>query len=194
MATRAEQELDKAESRTRRRVNAALALWSLWPKRIGSQALTEALIESRVAARVAGAKVAIAQLRLDRVAETIEATAHDEARAVSATRAYKARILEEAKEAETLREARREAKPAIDRIIASETASALNEGIADEGRRIQEETGIELEKVWRAEGDACEECAGLDGNAVDVNDDFPDGEPGSIHPNCRCTTEIRRKT
>jgi len=50
------------------------------------------------------------------------------------------------------------------------------------------------EKHWIVDGDPCEECDenGLAGWLA-IDEDYPnEGEPGDIHPNCRCTEIVRR--
>jgi hypothetical protein len=46
--------------------------------------------------------------------------------------------------------------------------------------------------VWIAAGDPCPECEVLDGEEVDLGEDYPgdggDGPP--LHPNCRCTEGV----
>jgi putative hemolysin len=193
MATLATRELAEAQARSRRRINAGLGLWLLGPRRIGSGALNDAIVRSRVDARQSGAEVAVAQLGRSAAITDSAETAVDRMRAEAATRAYRARLARETKEAETANAARREAKPSLDRMVISETAQSFNDGIVEEARAVAEETGLEYERVWRAEGDACEICAGLDGETIPLGEDFPDGQPGSIHPNCQCTDEVQRK-
>lgn len=47
-------------------------------------------------------------------------------------------------------------------------------------------------KWWNAAGDkrTCGRCDQLDGTVLPLNIPWPDGPPGSIHPNCRCTDDI----
>lgn len=113
--------------------------------------------------------------------------------AESAAQSYTARVQIEARESDTLRQAGRQARPAIDRIITTETATAFNDGIVEEGKTIAAEYDIELEKVWVAEGDACSICAALDGTTLDLHEEFEGGGPGSVHPNCRCVVQLKRK-
>lgn len=47
------------------------------------------------------------------------------------------------------------------------------------------ESGVVTGKEWKTGGGACDECEELDGVVVDLDDDFPDGDP-PLHPNCRC--------
>jgi SPP1 gp7 family putative phage head morphogenesis protein len=177
-------------------VSAALALWALWPRRLDRRVLERSIVLSRAEARAAGAAVAARQLRLERPAKDATVTKLDEARAAAATTAYTERIQVEAREAETVRAAGTAARPAINRVIVTETATAFNQGIVEEGKAIAAEFDIELRKMWSAEGDArtCEFCAAMNGLTVDLDEDFPDGNPGEIHPNCRCTVALIRKS
>jgi SPP1 gp7 family putative phage head morphogenesis protein len=48
-------------------------------------------------------------------------------------------------------------------------------------------SGVVRQKQWLASPDACDDCAELDEEIVDVDDVFSNGEDGPPdHPNCRC--------
>lgn len=47
------------------------------------------------------------------------------------------------------------------------------------------ESGVVAGKEWKTGGGACDECEDLDGEVVDIDDEFPEGDP-PLHPNCRC--------
>lgn len=51
---------------------------------------------------------------------------------------------------------------------------------------------LQLFKVWDATLDrrTCSICSGMHGVVVPVNDEFPAGRPGGVHPRCRCTFQI----
>lgn len=48
-----------------------------------------------------------------------------------------------------------------------------------------QESGVVSGKEWKTGGGPCDACDELDGTAVALDDDFPDGDP-PLHPNCRC--------
>lgn len=52
--------------------------------------------------------------------------------------------------------------------------------------------GVKLWKVWDSALDrrTCSVCAGAHGTAVPAGTPFPEGEPGAVHPSCRCQTII----
>jgi hypothetical protein len=81
----------------------------------------------------------------------------------------------------------------LERIAATETASAFN----DERRRIytdfaKSSLAPELLKVWNAMLDrrTCAFCFGKDGQVRALRESF--GETPPVHPNCRCVVEIVR--
>jgi SPP1 gp7 family putative phage head morphogenesis protein len=49
-------------------------------------------------------------------------------------------------------------------------------------------SGVVEGKEWSADGQACDECAALDGVVVGLEDDFPDdgGDGPPAHPHCEC--------
>jgi hypothetical protein len=75
-------------------------------------------------------------------------------------------------------------------IAATETASAANAERDEAARIISAETGIVLWKRWNAFADACPICSSVDGETVRVTENFSQGEPGSVHPNCYCWSDI----
>ncbi len=47
-------------------------------------------------------------------------------------------------------------------------------------------SGVVARKRWLVSQDkVCEDCEGMDGQEVDLEDEFPGGDP-PLHPNCRC--------
>lgn len=85
-----------------------------------------------------------------------------------------------------------------ERLVRTEIIHAMNVGHVEQLKEIEEERqdrtdGDEndddrWQKKWDASADACEICDELDGEIVDVDDDFSSGDPGPpAHPNCRCT-------
>ena len=48
-------------------------------------------------------------------------------------------------------------------------------------------SGVVTGKQWLvADANECDLCAELDGEVVELDGEFPDGDP-PLHPNCRCT-------
>jgi hypothetical protein len=79
-------------------------------------------------------------------------------------------------------------------IADTEAASAASEERLDAAREASAALGIDIFKEWNAEGDACPDCASMDGETVHVDDSFSNGlEPGSAHPRCHCWPEILTK-
>jgi hypothetical protein len=83
--------------------------------------------------------------------------------------------------------------PSLERIAATETASAFN----DERRRAygdlaKSSLAPELFKVWSAVLDrrTCAFCFGKDGQVRALHESF--GETPPVHPNCRCIVELVR--
>lgn len=84
-------------------------------------------------------------------------------------------------------------RPRTVMIAATETASSYNEGRAKYIRRLPRQR-FELLKVWDARLDrrTCPTCSDADGTIVGYRERFPLGEPGGVHPLCRCTETILR--
>jgi hypothetical protein len=79
-------------------------------------------------------------------------------------------------------------------IARTESMRAANEGQREAWDQAVE-AGLlpdDARKVWIAAGDPCPECEVLDGEEVDLGEDYPgdggDGPP--LHPNCRCTEGV----
>jgi SPP1 gp7 family putative phage head morphogenesis protein len=72
-----------------------------------------------------------------------------------------------------------------DMIARTETAFAETAGTL-EGYAA---SGVVEGKEWSADGEACDECAALDGVVVALDEDFPDGggDGAPLHPNCECS-------
>lgn len=51
-------------------------------------------------------------------------------------------------------------------------------------------SGVVQRKQWLAAPDCCDECQELDGEVVDMDDQFPNGggDGAPLHPQCRCDT------
>jgi hypothetical protein len=122
-------------------------------------------------------------------------SAHDAARAHTAATSYAAawgaqatvRILSEEREVRPLAPAP-SPDPRLDRIAATETASAFN----DERRRLVRDEPLPLGtfRVWSAVLDraTCVFCFQKDGETRGAGETFGASPP--VHPNCRCTIEV----
>ena len=75
---------------------------------------------------------------------------------------------------------------------ASEVSQVFNEERARSAEEDQRRTGETLYKAWDAVNDkrTCPVCERNHGTIVRVDESFPEGEPGGVHPNCRCNTAI----
>lgn len=69
--------------------------------------------------------------------------------------------------------------------------SARDDALRDLVRQ-QPALRYELWKVWDAELDrgTCGTCAEAHGTIVRIDEDFPDGTPGHVHPRCRCSYHV----
>lgn len=69
-------------------------------------------------------------------------------------------------------------------VARTETAYADVNGNLDAWRA----SGLVDQKQWLTAPDCCDECQDLDGETVDLDDDFPNdgGDGPPLHPNCRC--------
>ncbi len=79
-----------------------------------------------------------------------------------------------------------------DMIATTEIASAFNAGASALATEAKDQ-GIQVEKLWSAEPDACEECqANADQEWIDDDDTFDSGDDAPpAHPNCVCSLELR---
>ncbi len=76
----------------------------------------------------------------------------------------------------------------LEMIAATESSKAFNEGRTV----VSDQVEFDAYKRWDATMDTrtCAICADADGEIVSINEQFINGEPGSTHPNCRCTYSI----
>lgn len=72
-------------------------------------------------------------------------------------------------------------QPAIRGIVTTQVMAAWNA----EARRLARTSRVEIVQTWHSELDACQECAGLDGNTVRGDQQFDEGDP-PLHAHCRC--------
>jgi len=74
-------------------------------------------------------------------------------------------------------------KGSLRRTAVTESSDAFNTG----RKQAVQLVGRQLMRVWDALLDACPICAAEDGKIVGVSENFSIGEPGSVHPFCRCS-------
>ncbi len=75
----------------------------------------------------------------------------------------------------------------LELIAATESSKAFNEGRNEAVNRYSGSIG--LFKVWDATMDrgTCSFCSSSGGKTIPISQKFSFGEPGSVHPMCRCT-------
>lgn len=78
-------------------------------------------------------------------------------------------------------------------IAVTEVGNAFSQGTLGVAKDLQDE-GLDMEKSWLAENDACPICSeNADEEWIDVDDDFPSGDDAPLaHPNCLCALLVRR--
>ncbi len=78
---------------------------------------------------------------------------------------------------------------ALERTAITEAATAFN----DERELVLAQVEDDgLRKRWDARLEACPYCADANGTIVRLNEEFPQGRPGFVHPRCRCFESIIR--
>lgn len=211
MAHRITQEQEQAQDRGRREMllrEAALAaaLLAVWgrarnPREIESGVL-RAVIAGRASTRIIASQSAIAQIRAAGVpVPTIVApgAAEEIARASAAARGaaetWAGHAADAAAEGATASEATAAARERslwkVRQISVTETAESYSlevDRIAGEVNRVHRV----LWKIWDAVLDrrTCPVCGSAHGAAVPADQRFPQGEPGAVHPFCRCQTVL----
>lgn len=108
--------------------------------------------------------------------------ARDARRAREAAHSYARRFFRIA-ESSDVPNALNATKGSLRRTAVTESSDAYNTG----RRQAAQQVGRSLARVWDALLDACPVCAAEDGKIVSVNERFSIGEPGSVHPFCRCS-------
>jgi hypothetical protein len=90
-------------------------------------------------------------------------------------------------------EAKAATQGSLARIATTETSESFNTGRA---KYLDKQPALGLLRVWDATLDkrGCPICAGADGTIVGANEPFPWGEPGAVHPMCRCCWTLLRST
>lgn len=115
--------------------------------------------------------------------------ARDARRADVYGKSYARQWLRKAEDAATVTNAAESASKAtaaaLERTAVTENAEAFNSSRSEVAKR----AALGNLKVWDATLDrrTCPVCAAADGTIVGIRERFPHGEPGSVHPYCRCT-------
>lgn len=114
---------------------------------------------------------------------------YDAHRAGTAAESYRKQWLAKIDSGATPKEASLATDHAIERTAITEASSAYNTGRL---AYLEEAIGVELYRVWDSAFDklTCELCAGADGTTVGINESFPLGEPGDVHPRCMCSWHL----
>lgn len=211
MAHRLTPEQEKAQDRTRRQMllqEAALAaaLLAVWrsarsPAEI-RQGTARAVTVGRMAARVVATRAAQEQLEaigLSLPAGVTVATSREAARALmvaeSAAETWSKHHADAIAEGMVGAEATEAAKARslwkVRQLSITETADTFSEQTSRVAARASG-LGVRIYKVWDAVLDrrTCSVCAGSHGMAVPAESRFPEGEPGMVHPSCRCQAVI----
>ncbi len=71
------------------------------------------------------------------------------------------------------------------RIAITESSEAFSNGRTVAARTLESSAQLVM-REWDAELDACPVCFSMDGTRVGILDNFSIGEPGAVHPFCRC--------
>lgn len=173
---------------TKSAVAAGLAS-QLSPRRIAAKMeadFTNAVVEARRKSRRGG----LTRLRLEaqslglQIKTTVSKIldARDLKRAKDAASSLARRWLRLANEASPS-EALDATRGTVRRIAVTESSDAFSAGRKEAVKVI----GKELVRVWDAKLDACPRCREADGQIVGIRESFRLGEPGSVHPFCRCS-------
>lgn len=129
--------------------------------------------------------------------------ARDWLRAVRVSRSYTNRWLDKAVELENPRAASATTQGSLERIGVTESSEAFTTGrratleVADlraYGGTDRVVSEMSLMRAWDSalEKNTCATCASADGTIVGINESFPAGEPGSVHPRCLCGFSLVR--
>ncbi len=155
------------------------------------------IVEARRASAVIGAARARAELqtlglRIEAATENLRNVVQDVRQAARIAKAYAKDWVAEARLTSPT-EATRKFSYRLRRIATTDSAKAYNEARTETFKRVPRKR-VRLLRVWDSELDkqTCDVCAHADGTIVGVNQRFPLGEPGGLHPNCRCGFSLLR--
>ncbi len=121
------------------------------------------------------------------LASNISRVGRNEGRALLYSRRYATDWLAIARASDSIEAANAAMNARLATLGLTEGASAFNER-----RRELAERYPHLMRMWDAVNDrrTCGRCRAADGTIVGVNERFPLGEPGSVHPRCLCTWHL----
>lgn len=161
-----------------------------------ANSLRTSLYFSILSSQRLGSKTAGSELRSAGVEYGISSTDKQEALLKASTIAnrYAAYWLTKAEESNEDSESARATKASsvtysrLETIAITESAIAYNIG----KQLVYPTDDSVLYRVWDSTFDqnTCQICSSADGDKVLINENFPRGEPGEVHPNCRCTYSI----
>jgi len=203
----------KQRTKTRKQLLAAEALLLLLLRRAarkdGKGSITQALYRSKQELRQLGRKSVEDELETEITQKPTPSARRDLAGAAkvsavflafskSRTKAFSEQV-ETTESSQSVSLLKQQSAAAIDnrlrQIAAFEAVRAFEEERRDAAEQISEESGKVMTKRWDASLDSltCTTCEGLDGREVELDEEFPDGDP-PLHPNCRCSIEYRFDT
>lgn len=135
--------------------------------------------------------------RLQRELRTIVASApagrgYDIARSRMVAEGYRQALFAQAERVGSLEMAALATDARVATIAATETAQAFNAERQVAARQLATDEGVRLWQVWDAVLDkrTCSRCSALHGSAVPVGESFHAGQPGALHPRCRCIATV----
>ncbi len=140
----------------------------------------------------------------DLSANSAAAWATDWTRATRIAQNYSTRLAEKTAELESRTAATEALSPGLERIAVTESSQAFSAARSSAGALALPEaelvkeygggkpsvvTATQLMKIWNAELDkrTCFVCENSEGTIVGLAENFSSGEPGAVHPFCRCT-------
>lgn len=154
--------------------------------------LIPAILHTRLAARQRSLSRLRAELELDLPLMGPE-LAYDLARARMTARGYERALVSYARAADgDIKAAARRADHKLVTAAATDSNEAFNHQREQAARRIVEERGFGVWKVWDSTLDklTCPVCERAHGSAVPAHEEFPLGRPGGVHPRCRCVERL----
>lgn len=106
----------------------------------------------------------------------------DWTRATRIAQNYSVKLAAKTAELESRNQAVEALAPSLERVAVTESSQAFSAG-----RQVV--TATQLMKIWNAELDkrTCFVCSQSEGTIVSLAETFSAGEPGDVHPWCRCT-------
>ena len=165
-------------------------------------AVSGAILEARTLSSLKGIKSLVRELETlgidvsrSRIAASQDATLLEHVRAARKTGSSYGKQWRTKATGKSVSEAARAASTdtnaALHRIGVTESSKGYGTGRKSLAERVAT-TGPKLYRVYDAVLDkrVCPSCEGSDGDIVGLKERFRYGEPGTIHPNCRCTWSL----